>query len=371
MLYFSTDNAVDVYLNNSTSTVATTNEVYTAAPASPSANYSNVFTSSFSLVVGANALNFVVRNWGSEGASNPTGLVYKAVVNYCVSPNPEPTTVTVSINKFIDGVQATAASSSNAAFPMASSWVDEGGIGTGSGTYELNAGNNYQAMTSSMNSGADYMTNEVLGGAIVASSCEDEQPFSLVGYTSGNSLAAAAAGTPTTTPPSFTDLSANKYVIVWNHNCATLPNPDGTIGGEVTGGVDGQGELAVTGVTPIQTTAIANDTYANGWSYNFHLTIPTNEQNLSMKFANWFNSVASTTILVANNMQISSGQADNGGAFIPLTAANTYSTPALHMTADLDPVMPGLQVNVLVQVKIPVGSVNGPYTTTYGVQTLP
>jgi hypothetical protein len=33
--------------------------------------------------------------------------------------------------------------------------------------------------------------------------------------------------------------------------------------------------------------------------------------------------------------------------------------------------MPGRQVNVLVEVKIPSGTANQTYTTNYGVQTLP
>ncbi len=41
------------------------------------------------------------------------------------------------------------------------------------------------------------------------------------------------------------------------------------------------------------------------------------------------------------------------------------------MTGDLSTTTPGLQVQVLVQVKIPLNTDNASYTTDYGVQTLP
>jgi hypothetical protein len=43
----------------------------------------------------------------------------------------------------------------------------------------------------------------------------------------------------------------------------------------------------------------------------------------------------------------------------------------LHMVGNLSTATPGLHVQVLVQVKIPLATVNGAYSTTYGVQTNP
>jgi hypothetical protein len=129
--------------------------------------------------------------------------------------------------------------------------------------------------------------------------------------------------------------------------------------------------LMVTSVDALKTTAIADDNYADGWQYLFHITAPNGEPNLSMKFSDWFvSSSSSSTIPAANNMRISSGQSSTTQP-ITITAANAYSTPALIMTGDLDPNAPGRQVNVLVEVKIPVGTNNDTYTTNYGVQTLP
>ena len=142
---------------------------------------------------------------------------------------------------------------------------------------------------------------------------------------------------------------------------------DGTIGGTVVGGAP-FGILGVTSITTVNNTATANGIFAVGWKYIFNITVPTNESHLAMKFADWTMTGGTNTIPVANNVQISSTQADITTPVI-LTAANTYSTPTLHMTGDLDPVMNGMQVQVLVETAIPLNSSNGSYTTSYGVNT--
>ena len=179
---------------------------------------------------------------------------------------------------------------------------------------------------------------------------------------------AAQAATATTTAPSFTNLTQSEYVIVWNQTCT---NSNGGLGGTVTGGSSAHGTLAVSSVDTVNSSATADGSFADGLKYTFNITVPDDETNLAMKFADWMNSAASSTIPVANNMRISSLQADNGDTPIVLTAANTYSSPALHITGDLNPSMPGDQVQVTVEVAVPSNTVNGSYTTTYGVQTLP
>jgi hypothetical protein len=244
---------------------------------------------------------------------------------------------------------------------------------TASSTYTLspsgiNSSNAYEAVTSPLDLNSNYSTNEVTGGTLVGTTCNTNQPFALIGYTSGSTLALAQAATPSATMPAFTGMTGNMFVIVWNQDCS---KSSGNIGGTVTGGNSALGILAVTSITPVSTSATADNTFADGWSYIFHVTVPTNEPNLAMKFANWTDVVDSVTMPTANNMEISSAQADNAGAEVPITAANVYSAPSLHLTSDLDPATPGLQVNVLVNVKIPLNSVNGVYSTSYGVQTNP
>ncbi len=162
--------------------------------------------------------------------------------------------------------------------------------------------------------------------------------------------------------PSFTDIQTDKFVIVWNDDCST----DGQISGEV---VTATGTLAVTSIVVTDASATANGTFEDGWEYVFNITLPSDENDLSMKFSDWMMTSGSSTIPAANNIRISSSQANNSGATVLITAANTYSSPTLTMTTDLNPSQDGIQVQVVVEVKVPSGSTNGSYTTNYGVKS--
>lgn len=278
----------------------------------------------------------------------------------------ESPTVTVTIEKFIQGVKATADNADNADFPMSATW-DAENIGDGTGTYTLSDTNDvpYQAVTREMTKGADYETKELVNGDVVGAQCATGKPFALEGYTTGDTRADALSKNPSMAKPSFTDLQQDKFVIVWNRDCAL---PEGQIGGEV---IAGDGVLEVTSIDMVDTTATANGSFADGWEYVFHITAPTSEPNLAMKFSDWLETGGDGEIPVANNMRISSLQADNGGDTILLTADNTYSTPDLHMTEDLDLGMDGRQVEITVEVAVPAGTPSGSYTTSYGVRSNP
>jgi len=182
-------------------------------------------------------------------------------------------------------------------------------------------------------------------------------------------------GLPAITP------NTTYYFAAWSHvngtwypgavesfTTSTSTSTTGTIGGTSTGG-QSTGTLAVTGVTAVKTTGIADGTFADGWQYVFDITVPTDQTNLAMKFADWLSTSGSSTIPVANNMEISSAQADNNGAEVLITGSNVYSSPTLHMTTDLDPTTAGDQVQITVQVALPSSTVNGSYTTSYGVRS--
>jgi len=151
---------------------------------------------------------------------------YVIVMNEtCVAPTPD---VTVTISKFIDGAMATAVSADNSAFPMEATW-NATNIGAGAGAYDLDAdGFNgdptpYQAITAMMTSGADYSTNEVVGGPVVGATCADGKPYALAGYSVGDSFAAAQAAPTTAESPAFTNITTDKYVIVRNVTCDEEP----------------------------------------------------------------------------------------------------------------------------------------------------
>lgn len=320
------------------------------------------------LVSGVNTLKFVVTNMpevDGTAQSNPAGLLYKLDIDggVCATvPDDggnDDDEITVTIHKFVQGAMATAVSADNADFPMSATWneIGDGGIGAGTGEYVLSETNSpaYEAETIDFNPGSSYSTNEVLTGPIVGASCDEEKPYALLGYKTGDTMAEALAAPMSLTVPSFVNLQGDKHVIVYNTDCA--------IEGEV------DAELMVVSVEPIDTSTNADGTFADGWKYIFHITAPSTEQDLAMKFSDWLRTGGGGTIPVANNMRISSAQADNGGATILLTAADTYSTPALHMTGDLNPVMAGRQVDITVEVAVPVGTPSGSYTTNYGVMS--
>ncbi|MES2059630.1 MAG: hypothetical protein V4438_01210 [Patescibacteria group bacterium] len=279
---------------------------------------------------------------------------------------PPPTTVKVQINKFVDGVQATAGNASSTSFLMNATWASTN-FGSGTGQYTLDPTNSpaYQQSTVDFNSGADYSTSEVLDSNVGAACSGTTTPFALAGYTTGDSFAAAASGTPSLTIPAFTDITSNKYVVVWNSSC-NATSTGGTIGGDV---VEASTTLAVTSIDTARGSAIADGSFADGWVYIFHVRVPSNEPDVAMKFSNWLATTGSSTIPVANNMRISSQQASSTSPIV-LTAADTYSSPDMHIIGDLDPVMPGKQIEIKVEVSVPTGTANGSYTTNYGVRSL-
>jgi hypothetical protein len=386
---------------------------------------------------------------------------------------PVPSTVKVTIRDYIGGTAATATSANNSDFLMSATWDAANLGGAGTGQYSLtSSGYNgnptpYQAITADMSSGASYSTNAVTN-SVVGASCTAGTPFALLGYTSGNTLAEAQAATISSTVPSFTNMTSDKFVIVWTQDCSvsvttnaataitgtnatlngmngstaatghsfwvstspfvttspTLPanvystpdlgpiaantafsaqlssvsglptitpsttyyvaawvNVNGTwmpgqvlsfttaASGTIGGTVGGVGVLKVDSIETLKDVATADGTFTNGWRYAFNITVPSNETHLALKFSNWTMNGGTSTINTANNIRISSVQADNSGATILLTGADTYSSPNLNITGDLNPTMDGKQVRVVVEVAVPVGTANGSYTTTYGIRT--
>jgi Ca2+-binding RTX toxin-like protein len=137
--------------------------------------------------------------------------------------------VKVTIVKNISGAHATAGNTNSASFPMTASWSATN-IGAGSGSYSLstvgfNNPNPYEATTADMTSGANYSTSEDTSTSVVGPNCNSGQQFKLVGYTTGNTLAAAQAASPSAVIPNFTNLTTNKWVIVWNTPCPPPPPP--------------------------------------------------------------------------------------------------------------------------------------------------
>ncbi len=134
----------------------------------------------------------------------------------CVAYN-EGSTVQVTIAKYLDGAHATAVSADGDSFPMHA--VFPGGEGDYAlGTTGFNNPTPYEATTSEMPYESDYSTYETM-----PSECTDANPYDLVGYSTGATLAEAAGKTPAMATPIFNDLKDDAFVIVWNETCPAAP----------------------------------------------------------------------------------------------------------------------------------------------------
>ena len=132
---------------------------------------------------------------------------------------------------------------------------------------------------------------------------------------------------------------------------------------------DDTASLAVTDIDAVDTFATADDTYGNGWSWTFYITVPTSEPEFAMKFADFTS--GGNTILAASNIRYYSAQsteADTTGEAVTIAGANTYPGN-ITLDGDLDASTAGRQIAVTVEMKVPVGSAGGSYSAQYGVSS--
>lgn len=125
--------------------------------------------------------------------------------------------------------------------------------------------------------------------------------------------------------------------------------------------------LAVTGIDAVRTFADDTDDYEDGWEWTFHITVPTDETNFAMRFSDFIS--GGNSIAAAGNIRYFTGQASanaDEGSAVEITAADTYPA-GITLDSDLDSNTAGRQVDVSVQVKVPVGSAGGSYSASYGV----
>jgi hypothetical protein len=85
-LWYTADNTVAVYLNDAE--ISSTGSVYADAPSPQPYLFLNSYSVNFNPRVGSNTLKFVVRNWNGDVTYNPTGLLYKGIIEYETSETP-------------------------------------------------------------------------------------------------------------------------------------------------------------------------------------------------------------------------------------------------------------------------------------------
>jgi hypothetical protein len=113
-----------------------------------------------------------------------------------------------------------------------------------------------------------------------------------------------------------------------------------------------------------KTAAKANDKFADGWSWEFDLTIwNMSETSLKMKFDQWSGAGA---LNAGANMQFS---ADNGSTWTGITDNGAYPVLGADLSAIDSSADAGRQVKVLVRMKVPAGTKAGIYNSNYGILT--
>jgi hypothetical protein len=132
------------------------------------------------------------------------------------------------------------------------------------------------------------------------------------------------------------------------------------------------GELAIGTAVMIKSDGLADDSYENGWEWKLRITLPTNENAMALKFANWISGV--NTLLAGGNMRYYSEQIDDGiGSVdtpVEITAANTYPDNIVIIN-DADASVAGIQTDIHIQVKIPATTVGGSYSSAFAVRSEP
>lgn len=156
-------------------------------------------------------------------------------------------------------------------------------------------------------------------------------------------------------------------VIVTSSNSQST-NTQSTISGTV---VQSAPPLIINSITPVKTSAIADGTFENGWSWVFDISAPMNETSAMMKFNNWLSNSSQGSIPTSNNMRFYSSQSSNAYSqnnAIYITSPNVYST-AMYLTGDLNTSPATRRFKITVEMKVPIGTQIGSYSTNFGIKT--
>lgn len=125
-------------------------------------------------------------------------------------------------------------------------------------------------------------------------------------------------------------------------------------------------DIALDSVTADHSSATADGTFAHGWKWEFHFTVPTGETSFKMKFSDFTNGPHS---IPASTTRIFSPQSDHDSEVdaIVLTESDSFSD-GMHLTGDLSG-DPGRQIVVTAEVALPAGSAGGMYSGSYDVES--
>lgn len=128
--------------------------------------------------------------------------------------------------------------------------------------------------------------------------------------------------------------------------------------------------LAVTGIDAVDTTAVANNSFSDGWEWVMHLTVPDNEDAFRIKFSDW--TMGNTSFPANGNIKVYSTQSSNASTTdSAITETGNGFSDWLYLNGDTSSTTPGRQIDLHILVKIPVGTAAGSYTTAFTAQSWP
>ena len=127
--------------------------------------------------------------------------------------------------------------------------------------------------------------------------------------------------------------------------------------------------LAFTGADAVKTTAVADNSFTDGWSWLVHFTVPDNENAFRIRFSDWGN--ASSSFPTGGNVRLSiPGSNASTTDSSKILSGNGYSD-WFYLNGDTSSSTPGRQIDLSVEVKVPFGTPTGAYSSSFTAQTYP
>lgn len=123
--------------------------------------------------------------------------------------------------------------------------------------------------------------------------------------------------------------------------------------------------LALENIVMTKSTARANNSMTDGWEWKFNITVSKPEEtSLKMKFDSW---TGNSILNAASNMQYS---IDNGVVWSDIIINGEYPANGLSIVGlDNNVAIPGRQIEIIVRMKLPFGTIAGFYKSNFGILT--
>ncbi len=130
--------------------------------------------------------------------------------------------------------------------------------------------------------------------------------------------------------------------------------------------------VVVTNIAASSTMAMADGKFKDGWSWVFDVTVPTNETKLSLKFKDFKTSDGVNVIPAGGNIRFYSPQssdANSTSTAMTIDTTEAFAGP-IDLNTDMHPTIPGRQIQVMVEMKVPTGSADGlSYSSEYAFKS--